>query len=64
MQVSNKEVIIPSYIKGGQRLKLLQYHRLIEFERVFSLYIEGKTSADRVRDRANKMLEVGLPNKL
>jgi len=39
----------------------LQLHRLAEFERVFSLYLEGKTSAAHVQTRAKAMLEAGLP---
>jgi len=48
-------------IRGRARIRLLRLHRLIEFERVFSLYLEGKASADHVRARAKKMLEVGVP---
>lgn len=47
--------------KGGGRYSLLKLHRLLEFERVFTLYLQGKTSAAHVTARAKKMLEVGLP---
>lgn len=40
---------------------MLRLHRLAEFERVFSLYLEGKVPASLVAARAKKMLEVGLP---
>ena len=43
------------------KLRLMQLHRLLEFERSFTLYLEGKVSAARVAARAKKMLEVGLP---
>ena len=48
-------------VKGRARLQILRLHRLLEFERVFTLYLEGKTSADYVTARAKKMLDVGLP---
>ncbi len=47
--------------RGRGRLRLLQCHRLVEFERVFSLYLEGKTDAGHVKARAKAMLEAGLP---
>jgi hypothetical protein len=53
-----------SNMRGRGRRVLLRYHRLFEFERVFSDYIEGKTTADHVRQRAKLMLEAGLPRKL
>ena len=43
------------------KLRLMQLHRLLEFEKSFTLYLEGKVSAARVAARAKKMLEVGLP---
>lgn len=43
------------------KLRLVQIHRLIEFERVFSLYLDGKADAGYVAERAKKMLAVGLP---
>lgn len=46
---------------GRARLRLVQMHRLIMFEEVFSDYLEGKATAERVRERARKMLAVGLP---
>lgn len=48
-------------VKGGARLQILRLHRLLEFEKAFSAYLEGKTSAAHVMARAKKMLEVGLP---
>lgn len=43
------------------KLKLVQIHRLLEFEKVFSDYLEGKATAAQVVARAKKMLAVGLP---
>ncbi len=56
----SKEAIAPR-LRGGIRLSVLRLHRLEEFERVFSLYLEGKAPATLVKIRAKKMLEVGLP---
>ena len=56
----NKDSIAPGR-KGEARLQVIRLHRLLEFERVFTLYLEGKTGADHVTARAKKMLEVGLP---
>jgi hypothetical protein len=53
-----------STIRGRGRKVLLQYHRLYEFERVFSDYVAGRTTADHVRVRAKLMLEAGLPRRL
>ena len=36
-------------------------HRLLEFEKAFDAYLEGKVNADFVRERAKKMLQIGLP---
>ena len=47
--------------RGGARFRLVKLHRLLEFERVFTAYLEGKTSADHVTARAKEMLEVGVP---
>jgi hypothetical protein len=47
--------------KGKNRYAALKLHRLAEFERVFSLYLEGKTTAAHVTSRAKAMLAVGLP---
>ena len=52
---------IATGIKGRDRLKVIQLHRLLEFERAFTLYLEGKVSSVYVTARAKKMLEVGLP---
>lgn len=52
---------IASGLKGHKRLKVIQAHRLLEFERVFSLYLDGKATAGQVKERAKKMLECGLP---
>jgi len=48
-------------IKGSERIKLLKWHRLVEFERVFTLYLAGQTTASHVARRAKLMLEAGLP---
>lgn len=50
-----------AYGKGKKRVQLLKIHRLLEFEKVFSSYLEGGASASYVRQRAKKMLEIGLP---
>ncbi|GAI90952.1 unnamed protein product, partial [marine sediment metagenome] len=34
---------------------------LLEFEKVFSAYLEGEVDAARVIVRAKKMIKVGLP---
>ena len=52
---------ITTGVSDKAALRLIQLHRLLEFERVFTLYLEGKTSAAHVKARAAKMLEVGLP---
>ena len=54
------EPIAPG-IHGRERLEVVRLHRLLEFERVFSLYLEGKVPASRVTERAKLMLEIGLP---
>ena len=48
--------------KGGEKLRIMQLHRLLEFEKAFSLYLDGKVPAARVTERAKKMIAVGLPN--
>jgi len=48
-------------VRGTARLNLLRLHRLMEFERIFSEYLEGKATATQVKARAKKMLEIGLP---
>lgn len=44
------------------KLRLVQIHRLVEFEKVFSEYLSGGATADQVKERARKMLAVGLPD--
>ena len=56
--------VAPKNVTGPARLKILQLHRLIEFERVFTAYLEGKTTSEHVTARVKKMLEVGLPRRL
>ena len=56
----DKNTIAPGR-KGEARLQIIRLHRLLEFEWVFTAYLEAKTSADHVAARARKMLEVGLP---
>jgi hypothetical protein len=48
-------------IKGKPRLEVFKLHRLLEFERVFDLYLKGEALASLVAARAKKMLAVGLP---
>ena len=48
-------------VRGKAKLRVIQHHRLAEFERVFTAYLEGTTSAEHVTTRAKKMLEIGLP---
>ncbi len=60
IKTMSKEPIAPS-VRGRSRLRLMQCHRLLIFEEVFSLYLEGKASAEAVKLRATKMLEIGLP---
>lgn len=48
-------------VRGRQRLPILQLHRLLEFQKTFDLYLEGKATATQVRLRASKMLQCGLP---
>jgi len=52
--------MIARSVKGPARLRLLRAHRLAEFDRVFSAFIEGKVDASLVAVRAQKMLAVGL----
>lgn len=56
--------VIDHSIQGPERLALLRLHRLIEFDRVFSAYLEGHATAQEVKERAKKMLAVGLPECL
>jgi len=53
---------IATGIKGLARLKVIQLHRLLQFEEAFTLYLEGKVSSVYVTAKAKKMLEVGLPH--
>jgi len=55
-----KESLYPGY-QGRGRRRLIQIHRLLEFEAAFDSYLAGKVSADFVKQRAKKMLEIGLP---
>jgi hypothetical protein len=48
-------------LRGKQRLEIVQLHRLLEFDEIFGLYLEGKATAEQVKPCADKMLEVGLP---
>lgn len=48
-------------LRGAARVRLLQMHRLLQFEDAFNRYLAGTVSADQVRERARKMLEIGLP---
>lgn len=48
-------------VKGKARTQLLRLHRLLEFEKAFTAYLEGKATSDHVTARAKKMLEIGLP---
>jgi hypothetical protein len=50
--------------KGRGRVKLLQYHRLYEFERTFTAYLEGQATAAEVKRRADLMLKIGLPHEI
>lgn len=50
--------------RGAVRLRLVRLHRLAEFARVFSLYLAGMAEADEVVVRAEKMLAVGLPQRI
>lgn len=61
MPTQKSEPIVPAEVYGRERLLLLQSHRLIEFERVFDLYLRGRTSAEHVSERAKLMLKCGLP---
>ena len=40
---------------------MLRLRRLLEFERVFDLYLKGEVPASLVTARIKKMLAVGLP---
>jgi hypothetical protein len=55
------EPAMPRGLRGAGRLAALRLHRLVEFERVFDLYLKGKVPASLVTIRAKKMLAVGLP---
>jgi hypothetical protein len=48
-------------LRGSQRFEIVQLHRLLEFDEVFGLYLEGKATAEQVKRCADKMLAVGLP---
>lgn len=49
-------------IRGHARKVMLQIHRLNEFEKAFDDYLNGLAPVEYVRDRARKMLEIGLPD--
>jgi len=53
---------ITTGVRGKARKRILQLHRLLVFEQTFNDYLAGKCSAERVTNRARKMLECGLPN--
>lgn len=53
--------VIPKKLRGRSRKSVVQMHRLLEFEKVFDLYLEGKATSRQVEERAKKMLESGLP---
>ena len=46
---------------SGGRQGALQLHRLYEFEKAFNEYLVGRCPASRVKNRAEKMSQVGLP---
>lgn len=48
-------------VHGRTRLRLLQLHRLLEFEAAFDGYLRGECTAEFVKVRAKKMLACGLP---
>lgn len=50
--------------RGAVRLGLVRLHRLAEFARVFTMYLDGKAEADEVVMRFNKLLAVGLPQRI
>jgi len=52
---------IATGFKGREKLDVIRLHRLLEFERVFDLYLQGKCPASRVTQRAKLMLQAGLP---
>ncbi len=47
--------------RGRQRLVDLQYHRLVVLRESLDDYMDGKVSAARLVDRAEKLLLCGLP---
>jgi hypothetical protein len=51
---------------GQDKLMILRLHRLLAFQEVWDKYLKGDSeiSAIQVKDRAKKMLEVGLPFRL
>ena len=46
-------------LRGGARVRALRQHRLIEFEKAFSLYMAGKVGAEVVHYRAKKLKITG-----
>lgn len=48
-------------VRGNGRVRLLQAHRLIEFQKSFDDYLCGRCDAARVTRRARLMLAIGLP---
>jgi hypothetical protein len=53
-----------NHLSSKAEMKIVQLHRLLVFEKVFSEYLEGKATAADVRTVADKMLQVGLPDQL
>ena len=53
---------ITTGIRGKQRMEVLRLHRLYEFQRVWDLYLQGKTDAAHVTRRARLMLKARLPH--
>lgn len=54
--------IVPR-IRGSKRRSFLKQHRLSNFERVFDKYIEGKTTAEHVAERGEKLKSINSANK-
>lgn len=53
-----------SGLKGTARIEAIQEHRLAEFTWIFNEFLDGKASAELVRERGRKLVAIGLPPRL
>jgi hypothetical protein len=63
--LNGKESLTKQYgLSKAAEKRILQLHRLVAFEDAFTGYLEGRVTAAQVKERAQKMLEIGLSSRL